>query len=93
MNHIRGICHSLTGLRRRVGILLASSAVPTALLEADPPLPRGWREHPPPRPAHIHAVAAVGVTNWQIALITIGAAVLASVLAVLVRRARVARGA
>jgi hypothetical protein len=93
MNHIRRICHSLTGLRRRVGVLLASSAVPTAVLAADPPLPRGWREHPPRRPAHIHAVVAAGVTSWQIALITIGAAVVAGVLAVLVRRARFARGA
>jgi hypothetical protein len=92
MNHIRRICHSLTGLQRRVGVLLASSAVPPAVLAADPPLPPpGWHEHPPPLPARTHTVVVGGMPHWQITLITVGAALLAGALAVLVGRARVAR--
>jgi hypothetical protein len=93
MNDIRRICQSLTGLQRRVGALLASSTVPSALLAADPPLPPGWREHPRPLPAHTHTVVAAAVPNWLITLIAVGVALLASALAVLVRRSRVARRA
>ena len=93
MNHIRRIRRSLTGLRRRVVALLASGAVPAGVLAADPPLPRGWREHRAPLPAHAHMVVAGAVPNWLIALITIGAALLATALGVLVRRMRVARRA
>jgi hypothetical protein len=93
MNDIRRICQSLTGLQRRVGALLASSTVPSALLAADPPLPPGWREHPKPLPAHTHMVVAGAVPNWLITLITIGAALLATALGVLFMRMRVARRA
>jgi hypothetical protein len=93
MNHIRRICRCLSGLQRRVGALLASSAVPAAVLAADPPLPPGWRGHPKPLPAHTHTMIAGAVPNWLIALITIGIVLLASALAVLVRRTRVARRA
>jgi hypothetical protein len=93
VNHIRRICQPLTGLQRRVGALLASSAVPAAVLAADPPLPPGWREHPKPLPAHTHMVAAGAVPNWLITLITIGAALLATALGVLFMRMRVARRA
>jgi hypothetical protein len=85
MNHIRRICQSVTGLQRRVGALLASSAVPPAVVAADPPLPPGWRGHPRPLPAHTHAVLVGGLPNWLITFITMGVA-LASALAVLVRR-------
>lgn len=55
-------------------------------------LPPGWIEHPPlPGPAHVHAALAHGMPGWQITLITVGAAVLAAVLAVLARRMRAAR--
>lgn len=93
MNHIRRIRRSLTGLQRHVGALFASGAVPAGVLAADPPLPRGWRGHLTPLPAHTHVVVADAVPNWLIALITIAAALLATALGVLVRRMRVARRA
>jgi hypothetical protein len=93
MNYIRRICHSLTSLQRRVGVLLASTAVAPAVLAADPPIPPpGWHPHPPPLPARTHTVVVGGMPAWQITLITVGAALLAGALAVLVWRARVAWG-
>jgi hypothetical protein len=66
---------------------------------AEPP---GWNKHPPlpglvvPQPAHqapvpAHTVVVGGMPGWQIALIAIGAALLAATTAVLVDRARAAR--
>ena len=39
----------------------------------------------------VHTVVAAGMTGWQIALIAIGAALLAATIAVLLDRARTAR--
>jgi hypothetical protein len=70
------------------------------------PLPRppGWNKHPPLPPGHIHqpvhqapvpvpvhTVVAGGMSGWQIALIAVGAALLAATVAVLVDRAWAAR--
>jgi hypothetical protein len=56
------------------------------------PRPPGWNKHPPlPDPARVHAALATGMPGWQIALIAISAAVLATAVAVLVHQARAAR--
>jgi hypothetical protein len=60
------------------------------------PLPPGWYKHPPLPPAHVHqalvsvpgrTVVIGGMPGWQIALIAVGAALLAATAAVLVYRA------
>ncbi len=46
---------------------------------------------PAPPPVQVHTVVMGGMTGWQIALIAIGAALLAATVAVLLDRARTAR--
>jgi hypothetical protein len=88
MNPIRRLTAALAGL---AGALLAfAAAAPAALAQPFPPRPPGWDKHPPPLSAGIHTVVAGGMPGWQIALIAIGAALLAATVAVLVDRARVA---
>jgi hypothetical protein len=89
MNPIRRLTAALAGL---AGALLACAAVaPAALAQPFPPRPPGWDKHPPPpQPAGIHAVVAGGMPGWQIALIAIGAALLAATIAVRVDRGRAA---
>jgi len=65
------------------------------------PLPPGWNKHPPLPPAHVHQLAHFpvpvrtvvigGMPGWQIALIALGAALLAATTAVLAYRAWAAR--
>jgi hypothetical protein len=56
-----------------------------------PPEPPGFFKHPPLRhQAHVHAALADGAPGWQIALITVAAAVLAAA-AILLGRALAAR--
>jgi hypothetical protein len=56
-----------------------------------PPVPPGFFKHPPPpHHAHVHAPLADGMPGWQIALITVGATVLAAA-AILLGRALAAR--
>src|SRR6478736_1667149 len=89
MNPVRRLTAALAGL---AGALLASAAAPAALADPFPPRPPGWDKHPPVPPprAGIHTVAAGGMPGWQIALIAIGAALLAAIAAVLLDRARTA---
>ena len=100
VNRIRCICHSLAGLPRRAGVLLASAVAAPAVLATAPPLPPGWNKHPPLPLGHgVGPVVKVpgptvvtgGMPGWQIALIAAGAALLAAVLAVIADRARAAR--
>ena len=89
MNPIRRLTAALAGL---AGALLAFAAVaPAALAQTFPPRPPGWDKHPPPLGAGIHTVVAGGMPGWQIALIAIGAALLAATVAVLLDRAWAAR--
>ena len=79
-------------LRRVAGVLAGLAcawlglavAAPAAFAIAVPPLP--IREKHPPLPAHAHTVVG-GMPGWQIALIAIGAALIAAAVAVLVDRA------
>ena len=78
MNRIRRPAAILAGL---AGALLAVAAVaPAALADPFPPRPPGWDKHPqlPPPGAGIHVVVVGGMPGWQIALIAIGAALLAA---------------
>lgn len=85
MNPVRRLAAVLAGL---AGALLAFAAVaPAALAQPFPPRPPGWDKHPPPPDAGIHIVVVGGMPGWQIALIAIGAALLAATAAVLADRA------
>jgi MFS family permease len=89
MNPVRRLAAALAGL---AGALLAfAAAAPAALARPFPPRPPGWDKHPPPPSAGIHIVVVGGMPGWQIALIAIGAALLAATAAVLADRARVGR--
>lgn len=64
-----------------------------------PAEPPGWNKHPPLTPAHthypvhvpVHTVVIGGMPGWQVALIAIGAALVAATAAVLLDRAWNAR--
>jgi hypothetical protein len=87
MNPVRHLTVAAAGL---TGALLAIAAVaPAALARPFPPRPPGWDKHPPYQ-AGIHTVVAGGMPGWQIALIAIGAVLLAATVAVLLYRARAA---
>jgi hypothetical protein len=83
MKPVRRLAAVLAGL---AGALLAVAAVaPAALARPFPPRPPGWDKHPPQR-AGIHVVVVGGMPGWQIALIAVGAALLAATAAVLADR-------
>ena len=80
------------------GLLASAAAIPAAFARDIPdPLPDGQYRpiYPAPAPASTgHAVnAAGGVTDWQIALITLGAALIAAAVTIVVARARAAHPA
>jgi len=79
------------------GVLLAfAGAAPAALAQQSPSGPPGWDTHPPLPPSHwdepvnipVRTIIIGGMPGWQIALIAIGAALLAATAAVLLDRAR-----
>jgi hypothetical protein len=93
MNPIRRI-------RRIAGILAGLACAWLGLAVAAPaafamPLPPGGSgggvTTPAPPPVQVHTVVVGGMTGWQIALIAIGAALLAATIAVLLDRARTGR--
>jgi hypothetical protein len=85
MNTIRRLTVALAGLAG--ALLVYAAAAPAAPAQPFPPRAPGWDKHPPPQSAGIHTVVAGGMPGWQIALIAIGAALLAATVAVLVDRA------
>jgi hypothetical protein len=89
MNRIQCLRRLASVLAGLAGVLLASAAVAPAALADHVPPPGGSRFHPA-RPATVTVVAG-GMPGWQIALIAVGAALLAATVAVLVDRARAAR--
>jgi len=90
MNPIRTIRRLAVMLAGLAGAVVASIVTASAAFATLPPLP-GTDKHPPPAPAHVHVVQAGGMPGWQIALIAVGAAILAAAIAVLVDRVWAAR--
>ena len=94
MNHIRRI-------RRIAGVLAGlafaclglAAAAPAAFAMMIVPAPGGSGSVAPAPPARAatHTIVVGGMPGWQIALIAIGAALLAAALSVLAGRARAAR--
>jgi hypothetical protein len=80
IRHIRPIAAALAGLA--CAWLGLAVAAPAAFAFRDPPTGEGGLAQAP-----VHAVAAGGMPGWQIALIAIGAALLAATAAVLAYRA------
>ena len=76
------VCRLTAAVAGLAGALLAFAAVaPAALARPFPPRPPGWDKHPPLPLGHvagIHVVVVGGMPGWQIALIAIGAALLAA---------------
>jgi len=99
MNPIRHIRRLAAGLAGLASALLAfAAAAPAALASGQPPpLPPIREKHPPlhaflppfrvPVRVPVHTVVIGGMPGWQIALIAIGAALLAATTAVVVYRA------
>jgi hypothetical protein len=98
IRHLRRLAGVLAGL---AGVLLASAAaIPAAFAGTDPiPDPPGYIGDPyigtspvTPVPATtVHVINTGGMPGWQIALIAIGAALLAAAVAVLAYRALATR--
>ena len=86
MNRIQRCLAVLAGLGS--GLLALAIAAPAALATPAPPDPGAPGVVPPPV---LRTVITGGMPGWQIALIAAGAAVLASVAAVLLDRAHAAR--
>jgi hypothetical protein len=93
----------LAGMAALLASLTTGPAAFAAQLRPDPPWwithlrppvhlppPPGYFKHPPPDPARVHSTLAGGMPGWQITLIAVGAAVLAST-AILLGRALAAR--
>jgi hypothetical protein len=82
--------------------LAFAAAAPAALARPDPPMPLRWQlKHPLLPPWHwtgpvykvpARTVVTGGMPGWQIALIAAAAALAAATVAVLLDRARAARG-
>ena len=100
IHHIRRLAAAVAGV---AGTLLAFAAAAHASVHQ---LPSGWNKHPPlpPRGYYVHyaahhgaipvpgsTIVTGGMPGWQIALIALGAALLAATAAVLAYRAWAAR--
>ena len=87
----------IQSIRRLAGVIAGlATAVLAAVLTAPAALavrvpPPGGTAGSPPVVLQTHTIVQGGMPGWQIALIALGAALAAAVLAVLVYRARLAR--
>ena len=97
MQHVRRLVGILTGLA--AALVAAIAIAPSAFAMVDPP-PGGplsrFEPQPvanlhPQVPVHTHTAVAIGMPGWQIALIAVGAAIVAAALAVLLDRALATR--
>ena len=88
MNHIHYIGRVVRILTVLAALGTAIAVAPAAL--ASVPAPGLHPRYVPvaPSPRHTHAAAAVGMAGWQIALIAVGAAILAAAVAVFLDRLR-----
>jgi hypothetical protein len=90
---IRRLACTLTGLA--AALAAAAAGAPAAFAQPHPPPgPLYARFGPidPAIPAHTHAAVTGGLEGWQITLIAVGAVILGVIVAVLLDRARAARG-
>jgi len=89
IRHIRRLAAALAGL---AGALLAFAATaPAAFARPVPPPDIHQPVHQGPALVPVHTVVVGGMPGWQITLVTVGAALLAAALAVLLDRAWAAR--
>jgi hypothetical protein len=91
MNPTRHIRRALAVLAGLTAAVLALGAAP-AFARLQPPDPAGYVA-PAPVPAQVRTIVVGGMPGWQIALIAVGAALLAAALAVLADRVLAARRA
>jgi hypothetical protein len=89
MNRVHRIRRSLAVLAGLVGAVLASAATTSAAYAMPLPPPGGFDGSSAHTPVQVITVG--GMPGWQIALIALGAALVATVAAVLLDRARLAR--
>jgi hypothetical protein len=82
MNRIRRIAAILSGLAASVLVTLTGATAAFAYPVPPPGGPAG-----PLQPPRVHTIVTGGMPGWQIALIAIGAAILAAALAVTFDRA------
>jgi hypothetical protein len=99
---LAGLAGALLAFAAAAPAALARPGPPRSWQPAQPPmhqLPPGWYKHPPLPPVHVDGLAHVpvrtvvigGMPGWQIALIALGAALLAATAALLAYRAWTAR--
>src|SRR5580704_1308488 len=90
IRRMRRIAGALTGLAG--ACLVLAVAAPAAFAMTVPPFGvSGAVTTPAPPPVQVHTVVVGGMAGWQIALIAVGAALVAATIAVLLERARTAR--
>ena len=86
MNRIHRIAAILSGLAASVLVTLTGATAAFAY----PVPPPGGPAGPVQPPLRVHSIVTGGMPGWQIALIAIGAAIVAAALAVALDRARTA---
>ena len=93
MNPLHAIRRATGILAWLAGVLLAFAAATPAALASGPGPQRHLFQpvHQPPALVPVHTAVIAGMSGWQIALIAIGAALVAATAAVLVHRAWAAR--
>ena len=90
IRRIRRIAGALAGLAG--ACLVLAVAAPAAFAMTVPPFGvSGAVTTPAPPQVQVHTVVVGGMAGWQIALIAVGAALVAATIAVLLDRARAAR--
>jgi hypothetical protein len=90
IRRIRRIAGALAGLAG--ACLVLAVAAPAAFAMTVPPFGvSGAVTTPAPPQVQVHTVVVGGMAGWQIALIAVGAALVAATIAVLLDRARTAR--
>ena len=90
MNPIRHIRRSVTVLAGLAATLLVALGATPAFARLEPDQGAGYVA-PASVPAQVRTIVAGGMPGWQIALIAVGAALLAAALAVVADRALTAR--
>ena len=88
IRRIRSIAGALAALACCLGLAVAA---PSAFARTLPPFGVSEAVTTPALPVQVHTVVVGGMAGWQIALIAVGAALVAATIAVLLDRARTAR--